>query len=370
MKQFILFLFCILSWSANTQNPNNTFSIKGRIGNYNPPAKIYLQYPENGQLKTISSDMKNGEFSFSGRIVYPTSGAIFIVPEGKLTQKTNADDIISFIVADENVEINAADSLKNALISGSLINRDNELLMKKIDSFIDTYALISGQQADGHSPEFLPHTYEAILKEIRHIQTSFVKENPTSVYSLVLIHELLEQADNANVIDSLFQTLDPELRKKPFAELIASSINEKKYTSIGSIAPDFTQYNLSGKTVKLSDLRGKYVLIDFWASWCRPCREENPYLVKLYERFKEKNFEILGVSLDENRTKSSWLNAIERDNMTWMQVSDLRGWRNEAALQYNIMAIPQNFLLNPEGVIIAKNLRGESLVQKLEEILK
>lgn len=132
------------------------------------------------------------------------------------------------------------------------------------------------------------------------------------------------------------------------------------------MAPDFTQNNTDEKPVKLSSTRGKYILIDFWASWCGPCRQENPELVNVYQEFKNNNFDILGVSLDNDRGK--WLKAIENDQLTWMHVSDLKGWDNAVAKEYIIQSIPYNFLLDPEGKIVAKNLRAKELRKKLQEI--
>jgi peroxiredoxin len=131
---------------------------------------------------------------------------------------------------------------------------------------------------------------------------------------------------------------------------------------------DFTQPDVNSKPVKLSDFKGKYILLDFWASWCGPCRAENPNVLKAYNTYKDKNFTVIGVSLDDSGEK--WRKAIEEDGMPWIQLSDLKGFRNEVASQYGIQAIPSTFLLNPEGVIIAKDLRGEALHKKLGELLK
>jgi peroxiredoxin len=131
---------------------------------------------------------------------------------------------------------------------------------------------------------------------------------------------------------------------------------------------DFTLPDADGKDISLASYKGKYVLVDFWASWCGPCRAENPNVVKAYSRFKEKGFEILGVSLDDKKDK--WQAAVQADNLAWTHVSDLKGWKNAVAEQYGIRAIPQNLLLDPQGVIIAKNLRGDALEKKLEEVLK
>jgi peroxiredoxin len=137
---------------------------------------------------------------------------------------------------------------------------------------------------------------------------------------------------------------------------------------IGDIAPELKLTDTSGKIVALSSLRGKYVLLDFWASWCGPCRAENPNVLEAYKKYKNKNFTILAVSLDNVRAK--WLEAVHHDALLWQQVSDLKGWQSSAASKYGVHAIPSNFLLDPKGVIIAKNLRGPQLESKLEEVLK
>ncbi|MES2809852.1 MAG: TlpA disulfide reductase family protein, partial [Bacteroidota bacterium] len=151
--------------------------------------------------------------------------------------------------------------------------------------------------------------------------------------------------------------------------VLKKSIDEAKVTAIGALAPDFTQPDADGKLIKLSSFKGKYVLIDFWASWCGPCRAENPNVVKAYQKYKSKNFTILGVSLDRPNDKEGWLNAVKKDGLEWTQVSDLKYWSNAAAALYYVQSIPANFLLDPNGKIIAKNLRGTDLDDKLAEVL-
>jgi peroxiredoxin len=167
---------------------------------------------------------------------------------------------------------------------------------------------------------------------------------------------------------SLYAALSPALRNSPAGQQYAQQLVQQQATAIGAQAPDFVLPTPAGKQVTLTDYRGKYVLLDFWASWCHPCRAENPQLRKAYETYKNRNFEVLGISIDEGREK--WLRAIAEDQLPWTQVADLRGPQNEAAQRYNIQGIPQNFLLDPTGKIVAVNLHGDDLVAQLASYLK
>jgi peroxiredoxin len=172
------------------------------------------------------------------------------------------------------------------------------------------------------------------------------------------------------VVGPLYEALSPTLKNTPQGRYYGELVQELKNVAIGAQAPAFTQKTPDGKTVSLADFRGKYVLIDFWASWCKPCREDNPALVKAYTTYKGRNFEILGVSLDSEESREKWVKAIQEDHLSWPQVSDLRGWKNEAARSYAVHAVPQNYLIDPSGKIVAANLRGEKLTAALAQYLK
>jgi len=189
----------------------------------------------------------------------------------------------------------------------------------------------------------------------------------TSLVALFATNFLDEKADFAT-LDTLARKFERERPDSPHAQAFVGRINRIRGVMVGGMAPEITLTDTSGNTVPLSSLRGKYVLIDFWASWCGPCRQENPNVVRMYNKFKDKGFTIYSVSLDQ--AKENWLRAIRNDHLTWTHVSDLKFWQSAAAQLYGVNAIPATFLLDKDGKIIAKNLRGAELEQKLDEILK
>lgn len=195
-----------------------------------------------------------------------------------------------------------------------------------------------------------------------------IEANSRNPEAIQLIQRLNPYDPDYKEMRTYFNKLHKSVRKSTKGKIFEQYLKALENTSVGKKAPGITQFDVSGEPYSLQDLKGKYVLIDFWASWCPPCRAENPKLVAVYNDFKDKNFEILGVSFDKDF--EAWKKAIQDDNLTWKHISDLQHWNNGAASVYGIRAIPQNVLVNPEGIIIARNLHGDDLRKKLEEVLK
>ena len=219
-------------------------------------------------------------------------------------------------------------------------------------------------------------TKDSLAKETVSKETDFVntmngllksnKQSPVSTLFLIQTTNFVPYIKEH--LADMYALLDGQAKKGPFAELIEKAIQSAGLGNVGTVLPEFKQNDVNGKLVSLSSLRGKYVLIDFWASWCGPCRAENPNVVKAYNAYKAKGFTVLGVSLDQDKAK--WLEAIKKDGLTWTQVSDLKYWNNEVAVKFGIQSIPANFLIDPKGVVIGKDLRGEDLEKILAANIK
>jgi peroxiredoxin len=207
--------------------------------------------------------------------------------------------------------------------------------------------------------------YDNVLKDVVIDQA---RKYPSSTVSAYLVQEYLTSDPDPDTLTSLYSIFDSSIQNTFYGRQILKAIRAGKKTMVGKLAPDFRLNDKNGNLVSLSSYKGKYTLIDFWASWCGPCRAENPNLVNAYNEFKEKDFSILSISLDDN--KKAWLKAVSQDRLTWKQVSDLKGSKSDVKETYGIKSIPMNYLLDKDGRIIAKNLRGTKLQRKLREVIK
>jgi peroxiredoxin len=369
MKKLLLMALAIMPFIARAQSE---FTINGQLGSA-APGFIYLSYMVDGKTMVDSVRPEKGVFQFKGTVPGPTMSYVFrkaaspgMIPDNKVVCVESGT--ISFV---------STDSIKNAVVTGSALHTQYEAYAKAFemqDRLMNTvnadYAAASSEKkADPVFTMFLQEKFKVAAQEKMAILQNYIATHPDSYFSLAALKEIANSNVDMAIIGDIYVTLSEAIRATPEGTELGRLIAAIKNTSLGTTAPDFTQNDPDGKPVKLSDFRGKYVLIDFWASWCKPCRDENPNVVKAFKTYKDKNFTVLGVSLDQPGNKEDWLAAIKKDKLSWTQVSDLKFWKNDVALLYGVRSIPQNFLLDPEGKIIGKNLRGQDLEKKLAEVI-
>jgi peroxiredoxin len=376
MKKIFPFIITLLPYMALAQTPE-TFLIRSKIGNLGAPSRAYLIYKVGANQVIDSAIITAGSFDFSGQIMNPSNAVLVIDHKGVGFEKLDSTaDVLNFYIDKGEFALSSPDSASKAKITGSKINDDDKNLKTQLNPVKDKAQKLVAQRnaATGaqNTPEFrsaMQEKYKALQAEQKTIIKKFILGNPDSYLSLMALYSVDGPSPDPFELDTLFNSLSPGIKNTETAKIFKNSLETLKHTALGTMAPDFTQNDVNGVPVKLSSFRGKYVLIDFWASWCGPCREENPNVVKVYNKYKEKNFTIIGVSLDKQSGRADWLAAIKNDGLNWTQVSDLKFWSNQAATLYYVSSIPANFLVDPNGKIIAKNLRGDDLENKLKEVL-
>jgi peroxiredoxin len=240
----------------------------------------------------------------------------------------------------------------------------NETINKKMEEVYKAWK-VAKEAGDTLTMKKNDSLSEALDKEMKQQLITFVKANPATVVAPYLVTRNAWQFELAE-LEELSGVIDTTLNASPYKQAIQKRVDVLRSVQIGQTAPDFTMNDSTGKAIALSSLKGKVLLVDFWASWCSPCRAENPNVVKAWQAYNKKGFDVLGVSFDTNREK--WIKATKDDNLTWTHVSDLKGWGNEAGKLYGVNSIPANVLLDADQKIIARNLRGEDLLKKLEEL--
>lgn len=359
MKKTFLIAYLLLVGSlAFAQN----FKINGNVQGLENGVWLYLEAscPEDG-IKD-STQVNNEAFAFEGKLTKPATQVIL-----RTKKYTN---YVFFWLENKNITMSLKDGqFKNGKIKGSATQTENEeiqRLIKPIELKDDSLRAALRKSEDPAIKNELRKQIAEIKTEIYHVYLNFGKVHPNSIV-VASATDVYSTTWGKEKTQEIYKVLSPSIKETTYGKNINSFLALSQEVKIGGKYVDFEQTNTVGKKIKLSDIKGKYILLEFWGSWCGPCRQDNPELVKTYNAYKPKGFEILGVAADNN--KAQWLKAIKDDGLPWENVSDLKGDKNDVVFMYGISAYPTNYLIDEKGIIIAKDLRGKKLSDKLAELL-
>lgn len=351
------------------------YTIDGSLGELDSPATIYLlEVEDRTSILLDSVVLQKGKFKLKGNTDKLISRLLALDENGTGYQQT-LPHISLFLEAGVITVENDDSNLHEAVIKGTPNNDAKLLLDEQVSTPLRRMRAELAQKREQASLEMqendaflqeLATEEEQIMERYKKLVFDFIYNHPDVMVSLYELGGLADVEDYDKV-ELLYNNLSDELKQHDLGQQLATRLKTLKSLAIGSPMPEFTLPDTSGNPVSSSDFEGQYLLIDLWAAWCAPCRVENPNLVALYNTYHDKNFNILGVSLDESR--EDWLAAIQKDGLTWTQVSDLKYWESAAMKHFGISSIPTNYLLDPSGKIIARDLHGQALRNKLEELL-
>lgn len=384
MKNFILFLVVSMLIISCNKQANGEYTITGNIEGMSS-GLVFLKKPNPAGMGLTPIDtvkIIDGKFEIKGKV---------LEPEINYLQIDKIDTPIALILEEGNISVQInKDSISNSKISGTYnndefttFNKQISSIRKRLEGKISSFQkenmdkMMEAQKTnDTATINSLSKQYELLQKDLTDYTFGYPKQHPKSFLSVLITQAMLNKPDfKMEEVETIFNSLDENLKTtkigKEIKESITAAKNQEKAkeaVKIGAIAPDFKAPNPEGKMISLKESMGKVTLIDFWASWCAPCRAENPNVVAVYNDFHKKGFNVIGISLDGDTTK--WKEAIAKDKLTWNHISNLKKWDEPIAIQYGINQIPSNFLLDESGKIIATDLKGADLRTKISEILK
>ena len=339
-----------------------SFTIMGDVKGLPDNSRVSVTDVSNPTDTLTSTMVKEGKFVLSGHVTEPNLYEVnFDAAKKKLPL---------FMGNDKMSLSGSADDIAGLKTTGSLSNDDFMTFQATFTPYFNRLNAVMGlanSPAGAGLKDSLFRSYKRLSDTIFTVLDQFIQKRPNSYVSAFVLVVVNQLTEDVMAQDKRLHSLSPAVQQGYYAQYLQKMLDDAKIGAIGTPAIDFTQNDTAGHAVTLSSFKGKYVLVDFWASWCGPCRMENPNVLATYRQFKDKNFTVLGVSLDKAR--DPWLKAIKDDGLAWTQVSDLKFWYNDAATKYHIQSIPQNLLVDPSGKIVGRNLRGADLREKLCELL-
>lgn len=368
MRRIFALIITLSIISCNTDS--DTFKIIGNAPGFDDGTELLVYQVNDINQPQVIDTLKISGGKFEG--TYPKSDLLTI---NYLNVASMSGNVLYF---PENVDLNATiykDSIYASKITGSSQNDAYTTFSGKMLEFNDLKQKNSQKfrkaklEQDGILVQELQIANKALADEEANYKKQFVSDNSNSLFSVMLLTEMVNRKEiNTAEAKEIIKSLSPKIAASTTAKTLTSLIKSMKKADVGSVAPDFSAQTPTGETLSLKEAMGEFTIIDFWASWCKPCRVENPNVVRVYNKYHDKGLNIISVSLDKESQKDRWLKAIEKDQLTWSHVSNLKGWKDPIAVQYNVRGIPATFLLDKEGNIIAKNLRGQALENKIASL--
>ncbi|WP_029035995.1 TlpA disulfide reductase family protein [Salinimicrobium xinjiangense] len=372
MRKFLI-IGLIALFASCEADKDQGYSISGTVKNGRDGQKVFISELNESNTQTVPVDtatITNGTFELDLPEKEAPAIAFLSIEgaRGNVVYIADNTPMAFEIYPDSMFASNVTGGRDNEVLYGYLneLRKTNKKLITARDAMRDAY-----NAQDTATLDSLDTAQQGIVDIDKENKRELVQNNPNSIVALMILQDMINtQAFSASELNSLFDNLAPELKNSALGKNIKTSLDRMSKSAIGSMAPNFTAPTPSGEQLTLKDVLGKVTLVDFWAAWCRPCRVENPNIVEVYKKYHDKGFNIVQVSLDRPGQKDKWIQAIEDDNLDeWHHVSHLMFWQDPVAAEYGVRAIPAAFLLDEQGKIIAKDLRGPALGEKVGEIL-